>query len=457
MVALLREFPDVQRHLQPRAVAARAARGVRRGPRARPHLELGLKPADAPDRRRARLLRRELLPRAAAADDRPVPALRRAAARSARRRGTSGARGGAQFSDEDLRDLQVWHKLAWIDPFYLDARRAHPGAGRRRTAASPRTDKATLREVELEILRAVIPEYRGGRGARPGRALDLAVLSPDSAAAVRHGHLPAHASAVADAARSGSAIPRTRPSSCDAPSACHERLFGRAPAGLWPSEGSVSDAMVPLVADAGFTWMATDEAILARTLGIALRRATATATSSSPRRCTARTASGAAEREVACGFRDHALSDLIGFTYAGWAAEAAADDFVGRLVEGGPAVSRAGPAGKRRPSPSSSTARTPGSTSRAAAGHSCARSIGALVVAPRAPHGHDDRGVRAARTTPLTGIFPGSWINARLLHLDRPRRRPPGLEPAGRGAPGARRAAAGGRRGGARARPARSC
>ena len=21
---------------------------------------------------------------------------------------------------EDLRDLQVWHKLAWIDPFYLD-------------------------------------------------------------------------------------------------------------------------------------------------------------------------------------------------------------------------------------------------------------------------------------------------------------------------------------------------
>ena len=35
--------------------------------------------------------------------------------------------------------------------------------------------------------------------------------------------------------------------------ACHERLFGRRPTGLWPSEGSVSDAMVPLVARAGFT------------------------------------------------------------------------------------------------------------------------------------------------------------------------------------------------------------
>ena len=29
------------------------------------------------------------------------------------------------------------------------------------------------------------------------------------------------------------------------------------------------------------------------------------------------------------------LSDLIGFTYAGWGAEAAAEDFVGRLAEAG--------------------------------------------------------------------------------------------------------------------------
>ena len=50
--------------------------------------------------------------------------------------------------------------------------------------------------------------------------------------------------------------------------AYHERLFGRRPVGLWPSEGSVSDAMVPLVAAAGFAWMATDELILARTLGL---------------------------------------------------------------------------------------------------------------------------------------------------------------------------------------------
>src|SRR5262249_46844286 len=52
----------------------------------------------------------------------------------------------------------------------------------------------------------------------------------------------------------------------------HQQVFGRAPVGLWPSEGSVSEAVVPLAAAAGFTWMATDELILARTLGITFSR-----------------------------------------------------------------------------------------------------------------------------------------------------------------------------------------
>jgi hypothetical protein len=38
---------------------------------------------------------------------------------------------------------------------------------------------------------------------------------------------------------------------------------------------------------------------------------------------------------VACGFRDHALSDLIGFVYASWPADHAADDFVARLAAAG--------------------------------------------------------------------------------------------------------------------------
>ena len=38
---------------------------------------------------------------------------------------------------------------------------------------------------------------------------------------------------------------------------------------------------------------------------------------------------------MSCVFRDHVLSDRIGFVYAGWDPDAAADDFVARLAEAG--------------------------------------------------------------------------------------------------------------------------
>src|SRR5205823_5857068 len=116
--------------------------------------------------------------------------------------------------------------------------------------------------------------------------------------------------------------------------ACHERLFGKRPVGLWPSEGSVSDAMVPLVAKAGFRWMATDEQILANTLGTGFARDDAGQVDQPERLYTPYqvTAGGAS---VSCLFRDHALSDRIGFVYSGWNPEAAARDFVGHLAEAG--------------------------------------------------------------------------------------------------------------------------
>ena len=117
-------------------------------------------------------------------------------------------------------------------------------------------------------------------------------------------------------------------------SALHERLFGRRPVGLWPSEGSVSNAMVPLVAEAGFEWMATDELVLARTAGMVFTR-DGQGHLDQPERLYQPYVVSAAGGRVACVFRDHALSDLIGFTYAGWHSDRAAEDFVGRLVEGG--------------------------------------------------------------------------------------------------------------------------
>jgi hypothetical protein len=80
--------------------------------------------------------------------------------------------------------------------------------------------------------------------------------------------------------------------------------------------------------------MATDELILARSLGVTFSRDSRGNVEQAERLYTPYIihAGGA---EVACVFRDHVLSDLIGFTYSGWSADAAADDFVRRLSEAG--------------------------------------------------------------------------------------------------------------------------
>ena len=113
---------------------------------------------------------------------------------------------------------------------------------------------------------------------------------------------------------------------------------------------------------------------------------------------------------MACLFRDHVLSDLIGFTYASWNADAAARDFVGRLVEGG-----------RRYS-----ARTGGGEAvipiildgENAWEHYEGQGRPFLRALYRALGGHPEiRTVTMAEackgpTASLSTIFPGSWINA---------------------------------------------
>ncbi len=81
----------------------------------------------------------------------------------------------------------------------------------------------------------------------------------------------------------------------------------------------MSDAMVPLAAGAGFRWMATDEMILGRTLGVDFTR-DGRGHVEQPERLYTPYRIRVAGAEVSCVFRDHVLSDLIGFTYSGWDA-----------------------------------------------------------------------------------------------------------------------------------------
>ena len=333
MVALLREFPGVRLTfnlvpsllIQLEAFANDTARDR--------HLEIGLKPADAlTDDDRALIVQNFF----SAQQQRMIDPYRRYAELLVQR-GNVGGPGDVdaavrRFSTDDLRDLQVWQKLVWIDPSYLATDQRVKGLIEKGRDFSE-DDKALLRTVELEILNAVIPAHR--RRVEAGQ-IEI------STSPFYHPILPLLCDTeIYKRTHPNSAMPRHRfmhpedaADQLERAVACHERLFGRRPIGLWPSEGSVSDAMIPLVAKAGFKWMATDELILARTLGINFSR-DAGGHVDQPRRLYTPYRLVAGDQQVAIGFRDHALSDMIGFQYAGWAPEAAADDFVSRLAEAG--------------------------------------------------------------------------------------------------------------------------
>ena len=127
-------------------------------------------------------------------------------------------------------------------------------------------DKAILHEVELELLNKVIPEYRAA--ADPGQVeLSTSPFYPDSAAAVRHGHLPADPPQRSACRGTNSASRKMPPSSSRVPSAATSVCSGIGRSGCGRPKAPVSDAMVPLVAAAGFQSWRPSEQILARTLG----------------------------------------------------------------------------------------------------------------------------------------------------------------------------------------------
>lgn len=106
----------------------------------------------------------------------------------------------------------------------------------------------------------------------------------------------------------------------------HQKVFGRKPAGFWPSEGSVGSDALSLLAHAGISWAASDEDILASAIGENLN--------GHARRELYRPHEFKASdgKSIKMFFRDKGLSDLIGFSYSTWGAKEAANDFAGRLA-----------------------------------------------------------------------------------------------------------------------------
>ncbi len=232
------------------------------------------------------------------------------------------------FGPRDWRDLQVLSQLAWMDEEWL-ARDPVVSELASKGRDFSEKDKEYLRHKQLELLALVLPVYReaAARGqvelsTTPFYHPILPLLCYSGVARVSNPGTPLPAKPFRHPDDAREQLVRARN--------YHERVFGHLPSGLWPSEGSVSDQAMALAAQEGFRWFGTDEGILGRTLNIGFGRDSSGMPANADRLYSPlRVQLGA--HEITGLFRDHHISDLVGFVYSRMDQRAAAADFHGRL------------------------------------------------------------------------------------------------------------------------------
>ncbi len=225
-----------------------------------------------------------------------------------------------RFSEQEILDLICLHELVWFDPDF----RTDPFLKSMFDKGGNFTeeDKRRIFEKEFEIIRKIVPLYK--EMAEKGKVEltttpffhpILPLLCDTNLARVASPDLP---------------LPKRRFSHREDAEAqvkmaldYFESIFGFRPKGMWPSEGSVGEVVVPIFASNGVKWIASDEEILSKSLGI--KDGKDRAHIYEP--YVVKSDKG----NVEMIFRDHILSDLIGFSYKYLEAETAAKDFLKRV------------------------------------------------------------------------------------------------------------------------------
>ena len=233
--------------------------------------------------------------------------------------GGRGANRTVPLADPELLALEIWFLLAWLDPMF----HGEPEAARA-LADHPRwteRHRGDLMALHGRLAGEVIPAYR----ALAERGQVELSTSP-----YHHPILPLLVD-IASARRARPdlplpALPFAAPEDAERHMvralARHADVFGRPATGMWPSEGSVSPEVASIAARLDIRWLASDEAVLWRSLDHGAQERGALYR---PWRFVSEAG------EVALFFRDHALSDRIGFVYQRWDARDAADDFIAQL------------------------------------------------------------------------------------------------------------------------------
>ncbi len=230
------------------------------------------------------------------------------------------------FVTRDYADLQVLSQIAWFDEFFL----SDPDVAALIAKGQDfnRDDQDTMLRKQQEILAHVLPAYAA---AAARGSVEL------SATPYYHPILPLLCdSNVGGESTLGLNLPTRRfkrpedaTEQIQRALESHQKNFGVRPQGLWPSEGSVSEEVIALAAKQGIRWMATDEGVLGRSLEHNFSRDDGGGLHGD----------GAhklyniyryenAGVEMHMVFRDHRISDNVGFVYSGMPAQDAANHLI---------------------------------------------------------------------------------------------------------------------------------
>ncbi len=209
-----------------------------------------------------------------------------------------------RFSLQDIRDAQFLFSLSAFSPLI-------PGIPEmiKKGRYYSETDKSTLRKIEKEVIKSILNLYKS---LYEKGQIELTITP------FYHPILPLLINTEsAKESKNDTIIPEgTFKHPEDAKEQIERSIktfinaFGKIPQGMWPSEGSISEEAIKIISESGIKWIGTDEQVLKRSIE-----------------------NGNPEsliwnfQNTRIFFRNHNLSDKIGFVYNKMDPGAAADDF----------------------------------------------------------------------------------------------------------------------------------
>lgn len=222
------------------------------------------------------------------------------------------------FNANEWRDLQVWFNLSWFG--YFSSQRKLIKELKDKGSNFTEYDKQILINEQLEVIKLIINQYKTLKNIGQ---IDI------SCSPFYHPILPL----LIDSKSALENLPNIKlpEPNFEYPEDANKqisdarnyfnKIFDFEVKGMWPSEGSISNDTLDLFIDNNIKWVASDETVMYNSLS-----SRDNLLKYFPYKYKKE------DKEIVIFFRDHNLSDKIGFQYSSWNEEDASTDFLNNLI-----------------------------------------------------------------------------------------------------------------------------